>query len=398
MSILNRVVTVAVLCSLVVATLLPLTGCSGTSEPTATTASTGDAPAANTTASADVSDDELKAMLDEMIDHTRDRHLSPQVNNAWQIVHALLAYGKDLKLFDQERNQLVPALEFMAAEKVKVRGWDFAPGDKGVNALMLEAGKVGPGHDDQWIGYLAQAGLSLDEELIVKGQKFTWRNVLEQAKWNVRPGMEATWTLMAGSKYLSPTEVWKARDGGEWSMEKLVDMECDQKLGESACGGSHRMYGITTALNAYKATGGELKGGWKKAQEKIDDTIRRGREFQQPDGGFSTQFFERSASSGEIQLRINTTGHVFEYLALALDDKELKSDWMRRGALFLCRNLQNAKDLPLECGGLYHAAHGLILYRERMFGPRTKKASDAPTPPSDVISASDKAPTPPSNK
>jgi hypothetical protein len=28
------------------------------------------------------------------------------------------------------------------------------------------------------------------------------------------------------------------------------------------------------------------------------------------------------------------------------------------------------QDYPLECGGLYHSAHGLVLYRERMFGPR----------------------------
>jgi hypothetical protein len=27
------------------------------------------------------------------------------------------------------------------------------------------------------------------------------------------------------------------------------------------------------------------------------------------------------------------------------------------------------KDIPLECGALYHAAHGLVLYRARIFEP-----------------------------
>lgn len=350
-------------------------------------APSADADAASGAAPAEVTDEQLVALLDEMIDHTRDRHLSPQVNNAWQIVHALLAYGYDLKLLDQDTNQLVPALRSMLDEKVKVRGWDFAPGDKGLNALMLEAGKIGPGHDDQWLGYLAQRNVKLSETITVKGQKFTIQDILNQAKWNVRDGMEATWTLMALSKYGTPDEKWMARDGSEWSMERIISMESKQKLGESACGGSHRMYGITAALNAYKATGKPITGGWKEAQDKVDDTVRRGREFQQPDGGFSVQFFERSASSNEIQLRINTSGHVFEFLAFALDDKDVRSDWMRRAALFLCNNLKAAKDLPLECGGLYHAAHGLIIYRERLFGPRTNKnVSDPPPPPSDTTS------------
>ena len=170
-------------------------------------------------------------------------------------------------------------------------------------------------------------------------------------------------------------------------------MECDQKLNESACGGSHRMYAIASALQKKIASGSEMTGGWKKADDRVKDTIRRAREYQQPDGGFSTEFFERSATSSEIQLRINTTGHVFEFLALAMNDEELHSPWMRRAAIFLCQRLQMAKELPLECGGLYHAAHGLILYRERMFGPREKSAS---APAAAGVATGDAAPAPPS--
>ena len=35
----------------------------------------------------------------------------------------------------------------------------------------------------------------------------------------------------------------------------------------------------------------------------------------------------------------------------------------------MCDLFRKTEKLPLECGALYHAAHGLVLYRERVFGP-----------------------------
>ena len=31
---------------------------------------------------------------------------------------------------------------------------------------------------------------------------------------------------------------------------------------------------------------------------------------------------------------------------------------------------ERTRELDLECGALYHAAHGLVLYRERVWGER----------------------------
>ena len=348
---------------------------------------------------AEVSDEQLKAMLDDVIEHTKNRHLSPQVNNAWQIVHALLAYGNDLQLDDQKSGKLVPALKWMLAGG-EVRGWGFRPRDRGIEALMEEPGKVGPGHDDQWLGYLSQQHIPLDEPVMVQGTKYKVSDLLSQTKWNVREGMEATWTLMAAGEYLKPDEKWLARDGGEWSIERLIAMESDQKLSESACGGSHRMYAIASALQKYVAGGGQLTGGWLKADERVKDTIKRARDFQQPDGGYSTQFFERSATSSEITLRINTTGHVFEFLALALDDKQLREPSMRRSAIYLCKMLQATKEMPLECGGLYHAAHGLVLYRQRMFGDQPSSSAAPMSDPkvATTTNVNNDAPPPPEDK
>jgi hypothetical protein len=60
------------------------------------------------------------------------------------------------------------------------------------------------------------------------------------------------------------------------------------------------------------------------------------------------------------------TGHVFEVLALALDDERLAEPWVTRAADRLVTLLEQTEDVDVECGGLYHAVHGLALYRRRI--------------------------------
>ena len=104
-----------------------------------------------------------------------------------------------------------------------------------------------------------------------------------------------------------------------------------------------------------------------KADEKIKKAIADAREFQQPDGGFSTNYFQRSSSSPDIGLRINTTGHVLEFICLAATDEELRQPWVTRAVDYLCELFEETADIPVECGGLYHAVHGLMLYRMRRY-------------------------------
>lgn len=62
---------------------------------------------------------------------------------------------------------------------------------------------------------------------------------------------------------------------------------------------------------------------------------------------------------------------------------------MTRAADALCRLFDETRSMDLECGALYHAAHGLILYRERLFGPM---APFVPAAGGDAAVATDEAP------
>ena len=322
--------------------------------------------------------------IDAVLAHARDgRRLNTTDHAAWQVVHGILAFG-DAFPVDHE-GTTSPALDYLLTGG-RLTGWTLRPGSEGVVAVLDPGSKTGQGHPDQWLGYLSQfslEGLPLDATLSAGGATYQVSDLLAQAQHDLRPGQEATWTLMAFYTYLPVDASWTAGDGTEWTLEKLVSMEAAADLAESACGGSHRLYGLTVAINRYLAATGlkaaDLAGGWAEAEARIQAAIENARRFQQPDGSFSTSFFERPTTSPDVFAKIGSSGHTFEFLAMALEQERLDEPWVRRGADALVTLLEQTADVPVECGGLYHAAHGLVLYRARMCGTVLPDlASDSP--------------------
>lgn len=328
-----------------------------------------------------LSDEELCDKLDRVIELTRKKHLDPKVNNAWQIVHAVLAYGYDLEL--EVDGQVVAGLPWILGGG-QFRGWNLAPAEKGLDSAIEAGTKSGPGHDDQWLGYMSQCGVTLETPLIVQGQKFQIRDLLTQTQWTCYDGMEATWTLMSTSTYLPIDETWMAKDGTQWNIERLLTMELRPQLEERACGGTHLLYGLTCAVNRYRREKGEPTGVWAQAESRIREAIAKAQEFQQPDGGFSHSFFTKSSSTADIGLRIHSTGHTLEFICHALPAERLAEPWLVRATVFLCNQIEKGIAVPQECGALYHAVHGLQLYREKRFGRREPAAVPSSDSPGDV--------------
>lgn len=112
-----------------------------------------------------------------------------------------------------------------------------------------------------------------------------------------------------------------------------------------------------------------MEGPWLKADQKIKQAVETVKANQQPDGTFSTNYFIRPSTSDDMGTRLGTTGHTFEFLTVALDDRQIHEPWYEKSLLALLDMLERMEDLELECGGLYHSMHGLQLYRARVFGP-----------------------------
>jgi hypothetical protein len=176
---------------------------------------------------------------------------------------------------------------------------------------------------------------------------------------------------MALAAYLPTDASWTAGDGSQWTVERVVRMEAEADIFSAACGGAHRLYGLAAAVAARRRSGLPIghDSGWALAEAVLEDAIERARIFQQADGCFSIHSFERPGTSPDVFARLGATGHVFEVLALALDDDRLAEPWMTRAAQRLVTLLEQTADVDVECGGLYHAAHGLALYRMRACRP-----------------------------
>ena len=370
---------------LLLLSLALVTGCNDSVD-TAPGTSAANTTATNSAAPALPSDDALRDKLDAVIDFTQDRKMNTQDHAAWQVVHGILAYGGDLNV--RHNGEVVSALDYLL-QGGQMTGWKLRPGDHGLEAIVEPGTKTGQGHEDQWLGYLSQCGLELDQPIIVQDRTFTVRDLMTQAQWDIHEGQEATWTLMGLGTYLPLDAKWTAKDGTEWSIERIIKMESEQNLTESACGGSHRMYAICSALNRYKneLKPDKLTGGWLAADKKIKECVKKAHDFQQPDGTFSIEFFDRPATTPDVEKRLNTTGHVLEFLVMALSDEQLKEPWMTRSVVTLCDMLEQTREFDLSCGGLYHSAHGLALYRFRRFGA-------APTAVASTPAESDEPPAP----
>jgi hypothetical protein len=332
-------------------------------------------------------DDEILRQIDEALEYTFDRRrlsVGSTANDqaAWQIIHGALAYKREFLVNDGARD--ISAVDYILSGG-KMKGLDLRRGDLldeatkryGIATVVAED-KMGQGHVDQWLGYLSDCHLRLDEPIIVESEKHTIADYIDQAKLDIHknPTQEYSWTLMALTAYYPTDYTWKAGDGSEWSIAKLVEIELGHNLEASACGGTHRMTGLTMAFNRHVAAGKPIEGAWKKLQERIRECIDKAHQYQNPDGSLSSNYFARPGKSADLAVCMGSAGHVLEFLTTAMDQEELTQPWVTRATLDVCKLFRKTKPVDVECGALFHAAHGLVLYREKMFGAR-RFAKDA---------------------
>ncbi len=354
-----------------------LSGCTdaGNSVPTKHVAATG-------AGTSPASEKDSLAQIDDALEHTFEhRRLSvgttEQDQAAWQIIHGALAFKREFQV--SADGQDVSAVDYVLAGR-PMKGLDFQEGDvldeatgrRGIRSYIA-GDKMGQGHTDQWMGYLSDCRLPLDEKIIVNGKEHTIADYIEQMKLDVHknPIREYSWTLMTMTAYYPTDYKWTAGDGKEWTIEKLIELELEHDLNDSPCGGTHRMTALTMAYNRHVAAGGKDEGVWKTLHERIDQCVADAHQYQNPDGSLSSNYFLRPGTSADLALAMGSAGHTMEFIATALDKDQLQQDWVVAAVTDVCKLFRKTKPVDVECGALFHAAHGLVLYREKVYGPRT---------------------------
>jgi len=289
----------------------------------------------------------------------------------WGSMHTMIAYGVDTELIAGEKR--VNAIGYLC----------FNGTCNGQRLFTLNGGKlhanIGPGvqgHPAQFLAMLAQSRVKTDFPMLVDGKSFTVADLLQHEKDTCRPASELTFKLIAFTHYLKSDETWKSNDGQDWDIPRLIKEELKQTIHGAACGGTHRMTGFSYAVRKRESRGEPYEGQWLRAKKFVEDYHTYAMTLQNPDGSFSTDWFVRRADYGDIGRRLQTTGHITEWLAYSLPKDQLVDAKMMKSVDYLATILREHPNERWSIGPLGHGLHALAIYDERVFGGAPGKRAE----------------------
>ena len=257
-------------------------------------------------------------------------------------------------------------------------GWLCWNGNcRGHRLLRLSNGNlavnVGPGvqgHTGQFLSMLAQSYVPSEFEIRIQGKSFTVDDLIAYEQATCRPRTELTFKLIGLSHYLPSDAEWVRNDGQKWSIARLIEEEIAQPVVGAACGGTHRLMGLTYAVKNRVDEGKPLDGEWKRAERFIEDFQKYTIGLQNPDGSFSTKWFERREARTDSQRRVQTTGHILEWLTCNLPEEHLTSPEIVKAAAYLSNLMYRERGTDWKIGPKGHAIHALNLYDQKVFNAR----------------------------
>ena len=287
----------------------------------------------------------------------------------WTIFHGILGSGLEkTMLTDSLTKKKINAIDYIC-DGGKINGLQFDLTNDGLD-VRIGPQFVGQGHQDQFIAEMAQWGMPFKRKFKVGGRDFTFEDFTRHSKMrsSVKKEQELSWAIIIIAQYYGTEIEWTNTYGEKLHYRDVVKYEVKASIDEAACGGTHRLFGMTWAYYLHLKAGGKTDGVWRDVAAKIETYKALAREQQGPDGACSTDYFKGKGRNPDPQMRISTSGHTVEWLALAMTDEELRSPWMQDAVNALSMQILDMKDSEVEGGALYHAAHGLHLYHMRVFG------------------------------
>jgi hypothetical protein len=208
----------------------------------------------------------------------------------------------------------------------------------------------------------------IDYPIIVDRKRMTVADLVQAEQRTCRPNSELTFKLIALSHYLDSDAKWKDTRGGQWSIPRLIREELAAPINGATCGGTHRLMGFSYSVRKRKQSGRPVTGQWKRAEKYIEDYHRYAFRFQNRDGSFSTSYFRARANRPDIGRRLETTGHILEWLVYSLPMDELDDPKTVRSVEYLADLMLKHRNRNLPVGPRGHAIRALVLYDERVFG------------------------------
>ena len=297
---------------------------------------------------------------------------STSVRSPWAVMHALLAFGSD---YDMVHGQgRVNAIGWMCHNGTCRTQRIFTPTATGFSPNV--GGGV-QGHDGQFLAILAQSNVPLNYPIQVGSAKYTVEDLVRHEMATCKEKSELTFKLIGLSYYLDSNKQWRSNDGKNWSIQKLIQEELAQPIIGASCGGVHRLMGYSFSVRQRQLQGQPINGQYARAAKFVRDYVAYTWRLQNPDGSFSTNWYEGRANEPNDERKVQTSGHMLEWLMYTLSDAEMKDPRAGKAIDFLLTKIYDKRDNKWPIGPRGHATRAIALYQER-----TKEGSDLPNQPS----------------
>lgn len=314
----------------------------------------------------------LQNKIKQCLNYYFENTESADARSAWGVMHAAIGFGSRTEIVAQGRRY--NAISWLSNNQ-PCRGHRILQIVN--NDLHLRNGPGYQGHEGQFLAIMAQCGVKAKHKLSTNGQSFTVLDVIRREMATCEPKTELTFKLIGLSHYLKSDAQWVSEAHGRWTIDRLITEELAQPIIGVACGGTHRLMGLTYAVKRREIQGLPIEGEFKRADDFIDEFVDYTFTLQNGDGSFSTRWFERREADANIQKRLQTTGHILEWLIFTLDEEELTKPRMVRSVQYLADLMWTYRRTKWSVGPRGHAIRALALYNQRVFG--TQQASMVPS-------------------
>ncbi len=296
-----------------------------------------------------------------LVNYYRNPEIANERSN-WGMLHSIMVYGVDTKIVTERQNY--SAIAWIAGNNA-CRGQRLLEDDR--DGIRVKSGVGLQGHQAQMLCVFSLCNVPVDYPLYVGTTKYSVRDVVKREMADCKSGEELTFTLIALSHYLDTDESWIASDGTRWDCERLIREELSQPIVGAACGGTHRLMGFAHALRKRRAEGRPITGQWARAEEFTKDFVDYAFTLQNRDGSMSTNWFEGREDNGKMDRKVQTTGHIVEWLLTVMPDDQLQDPRLVRAVRYLLASMYNEPNHDWQIGPKGHALRALAMYYERTY-------------------------------
>ena len=305
---------------------------------------------------------QMKPAMSQCLKYYFGRPESANVRSNWGMLHAIMVWGADTPIL--AGNDQYNAIAWIAGNN-HCAGKPLLIHE---NGRMVATTGIGlQGHQAQFLAVLALCNVPLDYPLYVGDTRYTIDDLVKEEMLACRTGEELTFSLIGLSHYLDTDTRWTNVQGENWDLPRLLKEEMSQPIVGSACGGTHRLMGFAHALRKRRMEGREITEQWKRAEIYTDDFVQYAFKLQNRDGSMSTDWFEGREDNGSMDRKVQTTGHMVEWLLSVLPDSQLQNPRLVSAVRYLNNAMNRNRSHEWKIGPKGHALRALAMYYDRVY-------------------------------